>query len=642
LQWPAWSRDANGNGLDDELDFWLAHDSSPSFPVVICYDRMPSAADRDALARLGAHVSYVSRFLPFLTASLPRGAIGTALGLPQVARIEAATPLEPCLDTSIPSIGVDQVWKNLGMRGDGTVICIIDTGIDGNHTSLDDMDDNNATRDPKIIAFYDAASSPGDANGTAMPFDLDGHGTHVAGIAAGTGHGEPDFRYIGVAPGARLVGVKILQNGSTSMNTADAMRGIEWAMANKDKYGIQILSMSFGAVFVAPGITNDGTSAMSQLAERAVEEGLVVVAAAGNSGPVRRSISPPGDAKDVITVGNVQDDHTLTTSSSRGPVGKPGNSYIKPDVCAPGTDIYSAQANSGNKFVSQTGTSDSCPHVSGVAALMLQALPSLRPSDIMSILRSTAEPEKSYPWQSSPNNDYGYGTINALQAVENCTNGTLPPVVYIDPLSEANGTVVITGTASSAHQTIETVEVRIDSGPYEPAEGTTTWSYEWNTTSVPNGPHLVIARAFDGKIYSYEFRMVVQVDNLLVVIAPLPVSAALMGEIIFTGTADGNVQSVQVRIDNRTWENADDTSNNTYRTWQYPFNTTNLSNGVHHLEARAYDGSRYSTLSGLDFSVLNPKKTSRPAARFIPGMEATATAITALMAILIIRRRSAG
>jgi subtilisin family serine protease len=607
--------------------------------VVVCYDRMPSAADRGALARLGAQVTYVSKFLPFLTASIPRGAIETTLGLPQVARIEAATPLEFSLDTSIPSISVDSVWKSLGMRGDGTVICVIDSGIDGNHSSLDDMDDNNATSDPKIIAFYDASDSPGETNGTTKPFDLDGHGTHVAGVAAGTGHGDPDFRYIGVAPGAKLVGVKILLNASTSMNTADAMRGIEWAMNNKEKFGIQILSMSFGAKFVAPGITNDGTSAMSQLAERAVQEGLVVVAAAGNSGPIRRSISPPGDARDVITVGNVQDDHTLTASSSRGPVGKPGNSYIKPDVCAPGTDIYSAQANSGNRFVSQTGTSDSCPHVSGVAALMLQALPSLRPPDIMSILRSTAESEKSYPWQSSPNNDYGYGTINALQAVENCTNGTLPPVVYINPLSEANGTVVITGTASSARQTIESVEVRIDSGQYEQAEGTSTWSYEWNTTSVPNGPHLVIARAFDGKIYSYEFRMVVQVDNLLVGIAPLPDIPALAGEVTFTGTAEGNVQSVLVRIDNQSWEQAQDTSNRTYTTWSYTFNTTNLTNGLHHFDARAFDGSRYSTLSGLDFSVSNPKKPARPAKGVIPGMEGAVMLLAGAMVLGLDRRR---
>lgn len=641
FKWPAWSRDADVNRLDDELDYWLAHSGPDDLPVLVCFDRMPSPGERRTLEGLGGHVTYVSKFLPFLTAGLPRSSIETVRDMPGVERIEAATPLELTLDTSVSSISADKVWKSLGLRGEGTVICVIDSGMDGNHSALDDMDDNNATRDPKIIAFYDAADSPGTTDGSTKPFDRDGHGTHVSAIAAGTGHGEPDFKYIGVAPGARLVGVKILRNDSTSMSTDDAIRGIEWAMSNKDKFGIGVVSMSFGAKFVAPGITNDGTSAMSQLVDRAVESGLVCVAAAGNSGPVKRSITPPGDAKLVITVGNVRDDHTLNPSSSRGPVGRLTNSYVKPDVCGPGTDVYSAQANSGNKFVSETGTSQACPHLSGVAALMLEALPSLRPGDVMSILRSTAEPEKSFPWQSSPNNDYGYGTVNALRAVENCTNGTLPPVVHINPMEKANGTVVLTGTAASARETVKSVEVRIDSGAYATAAGTTTWSYVWNTTPYPNGLHYAVARAFDGKVYSYEFRMAVQVDNLFVDVVPVPVTNPLRGEVTFTGTADGEVQQVQVRIDNRSWENAQDTANQTYHTWKYTVNTTHLANGIHRLEARAYDGSRYSTLSGMEFAVQNPPKPAK-AGKLIPGMGFGIAAISlasAAAVLCLLRRR---
>ena len=142
-----------------------------------------------------------------------------------------------------------------------------------------------------------------------------------------------------------------------------------------------------------------------------------------------------------------------------------------------------------------------------------------------------------------------------------------------------------------------------------------------------------------GKVYSYEFRMAVQVSNLLVEIAPLPITSALAGEVTFKGTSDGDVRQVEVRIDNRSWEKADDTSNNSYRTWQYTLNTTGLSNGVHRFEARAFDGSRYSTLSGLEFSVLNPKKPGKPAARFIPGMEAALLAVAGAAAIASTWRR---
>ncbi|MGQ9582709.1 MAG: S8 family serine peptidase [Thermoplasmatota archaeon] len=638
--WSSWSRDVDADRLDDELEYWLRTRGDETLPVIICWNRMPGAPEARAVEALGGRVGYVSSFIPVLTAQLPRDKVASALELPGVARIEADVPLEPSLDTSVPSIRVDEVWRDYGLRGEGVTVCVVDTGIDGNHTSLDDLDDIASTDDPKIVAFYDAASSPEVTDGSTPPFDADGHGTHVAAVAAGTGMGSPAGRFIGVAPGAKLVGVKILANGSTDMVSSDAIRGIEWAMANRDNYGIRVLSMSFGAKFTAPFLTNDGTSALSQLCNRAAAEGLVCVASAGNSGPMPRSISPPGDARDVITVGNVRDDHTLNPTSSRGPVGRLTNTYVKPDVCAPGTDIYSAEANSGDRFVAATGTSDSCPHVSGLVALMIQALPDLRPSDVMSILHSTAEPRATLPWQSSPNNDYGWGVVDAVRAIENCTSGTLPPVVFINPLERANGTVLLTGTASSARGTVQSVEVRIDSGPYELATGTTSWSYVWNTSAHTNGPHLVGARAFDGSVHSYEYRIIVEVDNLLVAISPIEPGLVIRGEFTFTGSADGSgIQSVEVRVDERPWEPVEDMANRTFKLWRYRVNTTRLANGKHVLEARAFDGSKYSPLSSLEFSVDNPGRSPLgPAEGLLPGFDAVVLGLAAALALVLVRR----
>jgi hypothetical protein len=412
-------------------------------------------------------------------------------------------------------------------------------------------------------------------------------------------------------------------------------------MSNKDLYGIEVLSMSFGAQFVAPGITNDGTSAMSQLCNQAVAAGLVCVVAAGNSGPLRRSITPPGDAIDVITVGNVRDDHTLNPGSSRGPVGRLTSSYIKPDVCAPGTDVYSAEANSDGRFITGTGTSQACPHVSGLAALMLEASPGLRPLDVKDILHSTADAGKSLPWQSSPNNDYGWGTVDAMRALENCTNGTLPPVVHIDPVERANGTALVTGTASSATGSVMSVEVRIDAGEYWPATGTTVWSYSWNTSGYENGAHTVTARAFDGNVYSYEYRLVVQVDNLYVVIST-PAAVTVSGEYTFSGSAEGlEVESVEVRVDSGAWAEARDSSGSGFQTWDYTVNTTSLSNGRHHFQARAYDGSKYSQLSDVEFEVSNPKKPA-PAAGSIPGFGAAILILAGAFALGWIRVRQPG
>ncbi|MBM4247970.1 MAG: hypothetical protein FJ149_00745 [Euryarchaeota archaeon] len=635
--WPAWSRDADGDRLDDELEHWMAGPGDGPLPVVVCYDRHPGPAQERALERLGGRVDYTCRYVPCIVATLPEPSIGAALSLPGVARLEAAVPLAPALDTSVPSVGIDRVRETSGLRGTGVTICVIDSGIDANHTALDDLDDVNTTKDPKVIAFYDATDSTGVTDGSTRPFDLDGHGTHVAAIAAGTGHGTPDFRYIGAAPGARLVGVKILENGSALISTDDALRGIEWAITNKDRFGTRVLSMSFGAVFAAPGISNDGTSAMSQLCNRAVADGLVCVVAAGNNGPLRRSIAPPADAIDVITVGNVEDDHTLNPTSSRGPVGRLTSSYTKPDVCAPGTDVYSAEAGSGDRFATKTGTSMACPHVSGLAALMIEASSGLRPQDLKDIFHSTAEPGKSVPWQSSPNNDYGWGTVNAPRALENCTNGTLPPVVHINPLERANGTALITGTASSARGTVVSVDVRIDAGEYRTAAGTTVWSYSWDTTASQNGAHTVTARAFDGTIYSYEYRLVVTVDNLYVTISTPP-AIPVSGEYTFSGRADGlEVQSVEVRIDSGPWTEARDSSGSGFRTWDFTLNTTRLANGRHRLEARAFDGSRYSQLSDVEFEV-NNRSEPRPAGGSVPGFEVAVVLLSAL-ALLAVRGR---
>jgi len=641
-RWADWSRDADNDRLDDELEFWLDNLEGDRFDVIICYDRSPSRIDTGELEAVGGRVDHISKYLPMLTASLPRSAIDTVLAMPGVARIEAGARLEFALDTSVPSVGIDTVWKTMGLRGSGVTTAVIDSGIDGNHTDLNDMDDINNTIDPKIIAFYDAASSPDITDGSQWPFDQDGHGSHIAGVASGTGDGNPFGKYVGVAPGSNLVGVKILANGSTDMASGDAIRGIEWAMSNAGKFGIGILSMSFGSKFLAPGITNDGNSAMSQLCNQAVAEGLVVVAAAGNNGPARRSISPPGDARDVITVGNVNDDHSLNPTSSRGPVGRYTSSYTKPDVCAPGTDIYSADANTGDKFKSQTGTSDACPHVSGLVAIMLQANPKLRPADVMSLLHSSAGKDSNYPWQGSPNNDFGWGVVDAVRAVENCTNGTMPPVVLIHPMEKANGTVQITGTASSARSSVQSVEVRIDGGSYRLATGTSVWKYSWDTTGYPNGAHTITARAFDGKLYSYEYRIATRVDNLVINITPIQRPDPLIGEWTFSGHAGGSgIREVQVRIDTGYWIKAaltPDAGNATSK-WEYSMNTTKLTNGKHRLEARAFDGARYSGEAALDFNVENPvKKTPRKTGGLsLPGFEALP--LLAVAALLLLGRR---
>lgn len=145
------------------------------------------------------------------------------------------------LNSSTDMIGVKKARKDFKVTGDldgneniystnDVVIAIVDTGIDANHVDLDGG---------KVIAWYDAV------NGKGQPYDDHGHGTHVASIAAGTGEGDPGVQE-GVAPGAALVGVKTLPGVGESGDVEDTLDGLEWVLANLDRYSINVVNMSIG------------------------------------------------------------------------------------------------------------------------------------------------------------------------------------------------------------------------------------------------------------------------------------------------------------------------------------------------------------------------------------------------------------
>ena len=165
--------------------------------------------------------------------------------LAELTWLEADVLFYPSLDNSIDSIGTDVIWNQFGFRGEDTTIAILDTGVDFNHESLDDLDDNPDTDDPKIavdsdgmLAFYNANTDKEYPD--EQPHDSGSHGTHCAGIAAGTG--GPSGNYAGVAPQANLVGVIALDGGSG--DEGDLLRAVDWTIANKERFSIDVMSLS--------------------------------------------------------------------------------------------------------------------------------------------------------------------------------------------------------------------------------------------------------------------------------------------------------------------------------------------------------------------------------------------------------------
>lgn len=153
-----------------------------------------------------------------------------------------------------------------------------DSGIDARHTDLSG----------KVIAWKDWV------NGRADPYDDNGHGTHVAGIAAGAGVANPAYK--GVAPGAALIGLKVL-SGAGSGSLSDVTAAVEWVISNRDRYKIRVISMSLGT-----SGSSDGTDSVSLAVNHAVEAGIVAVVAAGNSGPAPYTTGSPAAAGKAITV----------------------------------------------------------------------------------------------------------------------------------------------------------------------------------------------------------------------------------------------------------------------------------------------------------------------------------------------------
>jgi len=309
-------------------------------------------------------------------------------------KVKVAADLEG-LDESTAQISAPEVW-NVGYDGSGVTVAVIDTGIDASHPDLKG----------KVIGWKDFV------NNKTTPYDDNGHGTHVAGIIASTGAAS-DGKYKGVAPGAKLVGVKVLSaEGSGSVSTIIA--GVDWVIQHKDKYNIKVINLSLGG-----SESSDGTDALSQEVDKAWEDGIVVCVAAGNSGPDTYTIGSPAAAPDVITVGAVDKNDVITSFSSRGPT---ADGRLKPEVVAPGNWIISDRAAGtqltnelvGQYYVAAPGTSMATPHVSGAVALLREAHPDWTPDKIKYVLEITADVVNA---SAIAGIAYGAGRINVYEAL---------------------------------------------------------------------------------------------------------------------------------------------------------------------------------------------------------------------------------
>lgn len=331
--------------------------------------------------------------IPVLAIELPYVALEELALLRDVRRIWHDSKVKAMLDIAVPTVGGDYVQKN-GYTGKDMVAAVIDTGI---YPHRDLIRPEN-----RIIAWVDLI------NQATTPYDDNGHGTHIAGIIAGNGASSRG-RYCGMAPEAKLVGIKALDSDGSG-NVSDIIAGIEWVIEQKDQYQIRVINLSLGAT----AQSSYRFDPLCQATTAAWREGLVVCVAAGNNGPNARTINTPGINPMIITVGNLDDrrtievaDDRLNQSSSRGPT---IDNLLKPDLLTPGTAINSLR--NGRGYWRLTGTSMATAMATGATLQIFQRWPSLRPDEVKQQFIANARSIELEP------NLQGAGVLNVEQTIE--------------------------------------------------------------------------------------------------------------------------------------------------------------------------------------------------------------------------------
>jgi serine protease AprX len=423
-----------------------------------------SDAQAQAVRALGVTVGVRMVNFPIMGVNATAAQIQQMTALTELRSIYLNSPLQLNMNQSRPLIGVNRLRSDaaitarnggLPVSGRGVAIAINDSGIDGSHQDLtfNPLDANaktiqNVLVNPNdkdgLIVRLDALGNP--LEGILPPsyvenvIDTDthvGHGTHCAGIAAGTGQASGGL-YQGVAPGAKLVGF----GSGGVLFVLGQVASFDYIYTHQFDYNIRVVSNSWGNSAVSVDPEHPVNVASKKLHD---ERNVVVVFANGNDGPRPNSQNRWASVPWIITAGASTKDGRIAGFSSRGIFGDP---VIHPTVLTPGTGgpanqgytsaIVSTRARTNAvstglnadtqippaflpSYTQISGTSMACPHLAGVVANILEANPALSADEVKALLEQTATPLGTYDLF-----EVGAGLANVHAAVDLAYNRTKP------------------------------------------------------------------------------------------------------------------------------------------------------------------------------------------------------------------------
>ena len=531
--------DQNADGIDDRMNHLLENGDDVSVIVILEYE--PNQEHITQIQNIGLEINHIYKYINAIRIdNVAYEKINDLTKISDLKLIEWQAPVYPMLDTAVKAIKVRDsdeyspvVWDK-GLYGEGINVAVLDTGVDNEHETFGVYDDQGVRR--FIAGMNCDGGCPTDDQGNYEftteedsnedPDDFDGHGTHVASTVLGTGgdddedgDGEPD--YVGVAPGARLIDMKVMADWGSG-SSADINEAIEacienvntdWENDGEKNNGIQIMSMSLGTTS-----DSDGTDSQSQLVNQANAAGIAVIIAMGNDGD--EEVPSPAAADWSIAVGAMDNSEDVTRNnddlasySNYGPRQSDNDDdrwdELKPSVVAPGSNIRAA-AGHANLFGDSnaqgwstlSGTSMATPIVAGLAALLLEADGSLAPTSNSNGVRdrlqdyseawngehdgSASEPDESDKY----NYYYGYGYIDGYEIVDINQPDAIITSISITPNEPVEGdTVTITvdienqGTMDIDDSSIRIIangeELETESLGTIDVDSDITWTYDW-------------------------------------------------------------------------------------------------------------------------------------------------------------------
>jgi serine protease AprX len=494
---------ANNSKISPDLQPLLANPSN-RVNVIVQYNSAPVCSGGaltiglpcTTVNLLGGLVNRVFTLINAVAGTVASGDVVAISNQPNVSYISLDRSLGAALDYSTNGVNAPVAW-NSGWDGTGVGVAVIDSGI-YSHPDL-------FGRSGQSRVVYRQSFIGGVQN------DDFGHGTHVAGIVAGTGAASnvPGSSHLlrGIAPNANLLDLRVLdQNGSS--NDSVVIAAIQTAVSLRNKYNVRVINLSLGR----PIYESCTLDPLCEAAEAAWNDGIVVVAAAGNLGRNGYStVLSPGNSPHAITVGAMKTEGTYTRSddliasySSKGPTYI--DMTVKPDVVAPGNLVvsllapgstlanaypenivgpsYYGSASTGTaEYMRLSGTSMATPVVAGTVALMLQKDPTLTPDTVKARLMKTAG--KTFPVSSTATDPSTGQTYTSCYDVFTIGAG------YVDiatALANYDETFLSSVSPSTSYNPVSQQGYFI-----LPLASNWKWSAQWSTTAVwgsvvlPNG-----------------------------------------------------------------------------------------------------------------------------------------------------------